>query len=241
MRIAITGASRGLGKGMGEHLVKLGHQVGFFGRTLSNRTESAAVYVSGDVKSPGSLTQLKDAMVMAFGGVDIWINNAGVLKPIKPVRALELEELHQHLAVNVDGVLLGSKVFIDHCRQEKVVNPVLINISSGAAKKGYHGWGAYCAGKSAVDRLTECIALEEAEIGLKALSIAPGIVDTDMQALIRSTPESDFPSRSKFIDLKEQEHFNSPEFVAETILGWISALNQNQPLDVCLRVPDQHA
>ena len=99
----------------------------------------------------------------------------------------------------------------------------------------------YCAGKSAVDRITECIALEEAEIGLKALSVAPGIVDTDMQSLIRSTPETDFPSRPKFVSLKEQEHFNSPEFVADTMLGWVSALQRNQALDVCLRVPDQFA
>ena len=239
MRIAITGASRGLGKGMGRHLVSLGHQVGFFGRSIEARTDDSAVYVQGDVTDKSCLLQLKDAMLKNFGGIDVWINNAGVLEPIKPIRELVLDELHRHLSVNLDGVVLGSQVFIDYCRSAGVSKGVLINISSGAAKKGYHGWGAYCAGKSAVDRLTECIALEEAEIGLKALSIAPGIVDTDMQALIRSTPEKEFPSRPKFLALKAENRFNTPEFVADTMLRWLEDLGRSQPLDICLRVPEQ--
>ena len=239
MRVAITGASRGLGKGMGEHLLSLGHQVGFFGRTIKPRTDSSAVWIAGDVTKRSSLIEFKEAMIAAFGGIDVWVNNAGVLEPIKPVRSLEVDELHRHLAVNLDGVLLGSQVFIEHCRDTDESNGVLVNISSGAAKKGYHGWGAYCAGKSAVDRLTECIALEEAEIGLKALSIAPGIVDTDMQALIRSTPENEFPSRPKFIALKAENCFNTPEFVADTMLSWLEELQRDAPLDVCLRVPEQ--
>lgn len=239
MRIAITGASRGLGKGMGDRFVSLGHQVGFLGRTLSSRIESSSIYQSGDVTDKASLVDFRASMLKAFGGVDVWINNAGVLEPIKPVRELELAELRDHFAINVDGVLLGSQVFIEHCRQEKPNLPVLINISSGAAQKGYHGWGAYCAGKSAVDRLTECIALEEAELGLKALSIAPGIVDTDMQALIRSTPETKFPSRAKFVALKAENRFNTPEFVADTLLQWIAELRCGEVLGVCLRVPEQ--
>lgn len=240
MRIAITGASRGLGRGMGEHLLSLGHQVGFFSRTVAPREETNALSVAGDVTCAESLEHFYSACVTKFGGLDVWINNAGVLEPIKPLRSVELNELRAHFAVNIEGVLLGSQCFIQHCRQNQTTG-ILINISSGAAKKGYHGWGLYCAGKAAVDRMTECIALEEAEIGLKALSVAPGIVDTDMQALIRSTPESDFPGRSKFIALKEQERFNTPEFVTDTILEWLSALERNQTLDVCLRVPDQHA
>ena len=240
MRIAITGASRGLGRGMGERFLALGHQVGFFARSLTEFEDQNQLHKVGDITDAASLESFYLACNEKFGGLDLWINNAGVLKPIKPLRKLELDELREHFAVNIEGVILGSQCFINHCREQHTQG-VLINISSGAAKKGYHGWGPYCAAKAAVDRITECIALEEAEIGLKALSVAPGIVDTDMQSLIRSTPETDFPSRPKFVSLKEQERFNSPEFVADTLLKWVSALQRNQSLDVCLRVPEQYA
>ena len=240
MRIAITGASRGLGKGMGERFLALGHHVAFFARSLEKFESDNQLRRVGDVTDASSLNSFYNACIAKFGGLDLWINNAGVLNPIKPLRTLQLDELRGHFAVNIEGVLLGSQCFINHCRQTQTEG-VLVNISSGAAQKGYHGWGPYCAAKAAVDRMTECIALEEAEIGLKALSVAPGIVDTDMQSLIRSTPEKNFPSRAKFVSLKELERFNSPEFVADTLLGWVSALHQNQTLDVCLRVPDQHA
>ena len=225
---------------MGERFLALGHQVGFFARSLAEFEDENQLHKVGDITDAASLEAFYAACSEKFGGLDLWINNAGVLKPIKPLRKIELGELREHFAVNVEGVILGSQCFIKHCREQRTQG-ILVNISSGAAKKGYHGWGPYCAAKAAVDRITECIALEEAEIGLKALSVAPGIVDTDMQSLIRSTPETDFPSRPKFVSLKEQERFNSPEFVADTLLGWVSALQRNQALDVCLRVPEQFA
>ena len=225
---------------MGERFLALGHQVGFFARSLAEFEDENQLHKVGDITDAASLEAFYAACSEKFGGLDLWINNAGVLKPIKPLRKIEIGELREHFAVNVEGVILGSQCFIKHCREQRTQG-VLVNISSGAAKKGYHGWGPYCAAKAAVDRITECIALEEAEIGLKALSVAPGIVDTDMQSLIRSTPETDFPSRPKFVSLKEQERFNSPEFVADTLLGWVSALQRNQALDICLRVPEQFA
>jgi benzil reductase ((S)-benzoin forming) len=121
------------------------------------------------------------------------------------------------MGINVSGVFNGTKSFIQHVRGREGLG-TLINISSGAALKGYASWGAYCASKAAVDRLTECALLEEAESGLRAYSLAPGVIDTDMQVAIRAASKQQFPMVQKFIDLKAQEAFNTPAYVAQKIL-----------------------
>ena len=95
---------------------------------------------------------------------------------------------------------------------------VLVNISSGAGRNPYHGWGAYCAGKAAVDRMSECLALEEADSGLRVHSVAPGIIETGMQELIRATPRERFPMVDKFLKFKEDDLFSSPRFVADRLV-----------------------
>ena len=92
------------------------------------------------------------------------------------------------------GVLFGTQAFVRHLRR-RGGEGVLVNVSSGAARKPYAGWSVYCAAKAAVDRMTECVALEEAAHGLRAYALAPGVIDTDMQALIRATPAARFPER----------------------------------------------
>ena len=93
------------------------------------------------------------------------------------------------------------------------------NISSGAARNGYSGWSAYCATKAAVDLMTESVQIEEEEHGLlRAYSVAPGVIDTDMQAVIRECRIEDFPMVEKFRDLKARDAFNTPEFVAQKLL-----------------------
>lgn len=239
MNIIVTGGSRGLGLGLVTYFDSVGHRVATIGRSPKPLLHETIIYLQGDVRSPQDHQLLIEQAHREFGPIDLWINNAGVLEPIKPVRELSVEELHSHLEINVGGVLIGSQTYIRYRRDYELKGGSLVNISSGASQKGYHGWGAYCAGKAAVDRLTETIALEEKQIGLIALSVAPGIIDTEMQTLIRQTPESIFPSRSRFIDLKNQNRFNSPEFVGDTILNWLRDTTAQSNYEVMRRVPDQ--
>jgi NAD(P)-dependent dehydrogenase (short-subunit alcohol dehydrogenase family) len=117
---------------------------------------------------------------------------------------------------------------------------VLINLSSGASSKAYAGWGAYCAAKAAVERLTEVIALEEAEAGLRAYSVAPGVVDTDMQALIRETSDDRFPDVERFRALEREGAFNSTRFVADELLA-IAFDPGRRPASVAVRLADERA
>lgn len=173
-----------------------------------------------DVTDADAVEHFGRRVAEKFGAIDLWINNAGVLEPIRPVRGVSADELRHHLDVNVVGVLNGTRAFVDHLRGREG-GGVLVNISSGAARNAYEGWGAYCAGKAAVDRLTEVVALEEAESGLKAYALAPGVVDTDMQELIRQQEAEDFPTVEIFRQMKEDDSFSSMDDVAKGMLDLV--------------------
>ena len=236
--IVITGASRGLGAGMAQHLAAQGHKLGLCARSTPPLTGPNILSRSVDVRDEGAVEAFAQEVQQHFGDIDAWINNAGILDPIGPVRTISQEDFAQSIDINLTGVLLGTQAFIRHIRSRPGTG-VLINISSGAALAGYAGWGAYCAGKSAVDRLTECVALEEAEAGLRAHAVAPGVVDTDMQTKIRDCTPSQFPMVQKFIDIKREERFNSPQFVADRLIELITSPPPNAP--VVMRLPSEQA
>ena len=117
----------------------------------------------------------------------------------------------------------------------------LVNVSSGASSNGYAGWGAYCSSKGGVDRLTECAFLEESgEEGynFRAYSIAPGVVDTDMQAAIRSSSREDFPMLDKFLEIKAGNSFNTPRYVADCFLR-LALQEGPQTSPVTQRLPNE--
>ncbi|MEM9696806.1 MAG: SDR family NAD(P)-dependent oxidoreductase [Myxococcota bacterium] len=212
--IVVTGASRGLGRGLAEAWSRQGAKLGLCARTEPVVPAGAqAVVAAVDVRDREALRSFSHEVEARLGPIDLWVNNAGVLDPIGFVRELDEAEFAAHWAVNVHGVLFGSQCLIESAhRRADGFRSVLVNISSGAAHKGYAAWGAYCAAKAAVERLTEVIALEEP--GVRAYAIAPGVIDTAMQELIRRKTEAEFPRVGKFRELKEKDAFNRPEYIA---------------------------
>lgn len=234
--VVITGASRGIGAGIAKACLSHGMQISVCARQAPRLDSGKAILSSAaDVSDGAAVQKLADATVEKFGSIDLWINNAGVLKPIAPLRNCTSEEVQRHIDINIMGVFHGMKSFINHLRSREGEG-VLINISSGASTSPYAGWGPYCAGKSAVDMLTEVAHIEEAESGLRAYSVAPGIIDTDMQELIRSTDAEDFPDVQKFHDLKRDDAFSSLEFVAESLIK-LAFDPAHRPEGVCTRLP----
>lgn len=212
----ITGASRGVGAGLAEHFHAQGLKVGLCSRSAPVLEGAEGVVRRElDVRDAGALAELAEAVARELGPIDLWINNAAVLEPVTFQRDLDPQALADHLAINVVGVLNGTQAFLAHRAPEAV----LLNISSGAALKGYAAWSAYCAGKAALDRLSECLALEEGERGLRVHAVAPGVIDTDMQRTIRSKSREEFPMLDKFLQLKADDAFNSPDYVARELLA----------------------
>jgi len=215
----ISGASRGLGAGLAERFAELGLRLVLCSRTLPALEASATVIAASlDVRDEKALDALVEQAEERFGAIDLWVNNAGVLDPIQPIRDVSLEDFREHIDINLTGVFVGSRAYARQLRRLQK-GGVLINVSSGAAWNPYAGWGAYCAGKAGVERLTEVVAVEEAEIGLRAFSIAPGVIDTAMQSLIRASTVENFPDLERFQELKRSGNFNSARYVADEFLS----------------------
>jgi NAD(P)-dependent dehydrogenase (short-subunit alcohol dehydrogenase family) len=234
----ISGASRGIGAGLAERFADAGLRLVLCSRTAPVLESGPNVIArSFDVRDEAALDAIVQQAEADFGGIDLWINNAGVLDPIKPIRNIELDEFRQHIDINLVGVFLGSRCYVRHLR--RLSRPgVLINVSSGAAWKAYAGWGAYCAGKAGVERLTEVLAVEEAEIGLRAHSIAPGVIDTEMQATIRASSVEDFPEVERFHEMKRDATFNSVRYVADEFLA-IAFDPDRRPDSVAVRLENE--
>lgn len=250
----VTGASRGLGAGLAARFAARGYGLGLCARHepaappvphLSTSGESATevegdavgrgaaasrvVTAAVDVTDPAAVDRFAADVVARLGRIDLWVNNAGLLAPIAPLRDADPAELRANVEVNVLGVMYGSAAFARHVRS-RPGGGVLVNISSGAATRAYEGWAAYCASKAAVDHLTRVVAVEEAEAGLRAFAVAPGVVDTEMQAAIRATPPERFPAVERFHEMKRTDAFNSPAWVADHILGLVDDASPDLPL-----------
>ncbi len=215
--VVITGASRGLGAGIARDFFDRGMRLAVCSRgepalPAGDRVLSARL----DVTDEAAVDEFAAAAFDRFGHVDLWVNNAGVLEPIAPLRDVEVDAWRRHIDINVTGVFLGTRAYVRHLRRAGK-GGVLVNISSGAAWNGYAGWSAYCAGKAAVDLMTESVQLEEADAGLRAHAVAPGVIDTAMQELIRGADESVFPMVDKFRAMKRDDTFSTPPFVAQKL------------------------
>jgi benzil reductase ((S)-benzoin forming) len=240
----ITGASRGLGAGMAERFASGGLGLGLCARhepappvPAADTTRDVPVVTAAvDVTDAAAVDRFCADVVDRCGRIDLWVNNAGLLAPLAPLREADPGELRANVEVNVVGALYGSAAFARHVRS-RPGGGVLVNISSGAATTPYEGWAAYCGSKAAVNQITRVVAAEEAEAGMRAYAVAPGVVDTDMQAVIRATPAERFPAVGRFHELKRVDAYNSPAWVADYILRL--AFDPPSDAEVVQRVPNE--
>lgn len=232
----VSGASRGIGEALARRFAERGMRLALCARGEPVLSEGVDVLSRRiDVRDAEAVEAFTREIESRFGGVDLWVNNAGVLEPIRPLRDVRVHEFRDHLDTNLVGVFIGTRCYVRHLRRIGR-GGVLVNMSSGAAWKPYAGWAAYCAGKAAVERLTEVVAAEEGSIGLRAYSVAPGVVDTAMQAQIRASDEASFPERERFVKRKRTGAFNDPLFVADELLA-LAFDPERRPDGVAVRLP----
>jgi len=240
----VTGASRGLGAELAADFARRGMRLGLCARSapaVPDGSQDRALAWKLDVRDADAVDQFAHAVEERFGRIDLWINNAGVLNPITPLRRAPVAEWSRHIQINVAGVFHGARAYVQHLRRlgEAGKGGILLNISSGAARSPYAGWSAYCAAKAAVDMLTRCLAMEEAGIDLRAHAIAPGIVDTTMQEQIRAVSPDDFPEQPRFVQIARESKFSSPAFVAARLLE-LAFDPDHRTDDVLVSLPLEH-
>ncbi|BDD87979.1 short-chain dehydrogenase [Desulfofustis limnaeus] len=167
----------------------------------------------------GLVKRVKGAVDTATATRMALINNAGTVAPVQPVGRSSSAAVRAALHINLAAPMLLTSAFIEYTADLPVDRRIL-NISSGAARNPYVGWGAYCTTKAGLDMFTRCVGLEQKNMAnpVKIIAVAPGIVDTAMQESIRNTAEEDFPNRNRFIALHEKGLLTSPDAAAENIL-----------------------
>jgi NAD(P)-dependent dehydrogenase (short-subunit alcohol dehydrogenase family) len=151
------------------------------------------------------------------------INNAGLLGRVGPIDGSDPEELAAVLRVGLEAPLLLSSAFLRATRSWPIDKRVL-NVSSGAGRRAIAGWAAYCAAKAGLDHFSRVTALDEQHRPNPAriVSLAPGVIDTDMQGQIRAADPAGFPDMARFEELKATGQLSSPEAAAKRVLAHLA-------------------
>jgi NAD(P)-dependent dehydrogenase (short-subunit alcohol dehydrogenase family) len=222
----ITGASRGLGLAVAEQLLQQGHRVLALSRRAPNFQHGALTAWTVDLADTAAvaarledwLRQIDPASVTAV----TLINNAGVVSTPAPLSAGTAAELSNALRVGLEAPLLLSAAFLRATQSWRAPRKLLF-VSSGLGRRAMAGSASYCAAKAGMDHLARAIALEEAGLpnGARVVSLAPGVIDTDMQVQLRSADPALFPERERFIGLHTGGLLDSPAAAAAKLLKYL--------------------
>jgi NAD(P)-dependent dehydrogenase (short-subunit alcohol dehydrogenase family) len=184
-RVAVvTGASSGIGLASAKMLAARGALVAMFARSASAavRDEERMLAVDGDVSDPAAIGRLFADTESRFGDCDILINCAGMIDP-KPLVDVTPDDWDRMFAVNVRGTYLATRRALPSMiakRSGSIVN--VASISGVIGPEKFPGWVSYCASKAAVIAMTEALAVEVKQYGVRVNSVSPGSVDTRMWA-----------------------------------------------------------
>ncbi len=181
----VTGGTSGIGKAIAFALVEAGANVAIGSRSASTSPCQSEIEARGvkalamelNVTSTNSVQAFVDAVITAFGQVDILVNAAGIM-PEQTICGHSDELWHNTIDVNLNGIYRTIKFCLPQMIEGKWGR--IINIASTAASVGSAGWGAYCASKAGVVGLSRCVALEGAPHGISCNTISPGWVETDL-------------------------------------------------------------
>jgi NAD(P)-dependent dehydrogenase (short-subunit alcohol dehydrogenase family) len=221
--VIVTGASRGLGAATARAAAQIGAKVVVNARSEAelsalvkeiNAAGGQAVPVPGDVSQPETCQLLVAEAVKRYGRLDAVVNNAGIIQPIAPIAIADSQDWERNITINVLAPVFLTQAALAHLRERA---GRVINVSSGAAVNTIPGWGAYCTAKAAINHFTRSLAAEEPDI--TAISFRPGVVDTDMQAVIRRQGEKGMPAEehARFVRYHEEGALLPPEAPARAL------------------------
>jgi NAD(P)-dependent dehydrogenase (short-subunit alcohol dehydrogenase family) len=190
----ITGASQGLGRALALAFAREGAQVVINARSEESICPVAeeagslgaeVLALAADVSRSADVERLVGAAMERFGHVDVLVNNAGVLGPRVPIEEYPEDEWRRVIDANLTGPFLVTKAAIPHMPD----GGSIVNVVSGVSVEGRAGWGAYSVSKFGVEGLTQILAAELEERGIRTNAVDPGGMRTEMRAA--AYPEED--------------------------------------------------
>lgn len=226
MKAILTGHTRGLGAAIAEEL--LSRNIAVLGISRNMNTKLAARF-------PATLEQaevdLSDSAALArwlagdtlqgfIVGCEtvLLINNAGIVQPVGPMATQDVATIGQAVALNVAAPLMLAGAVTAAGQDAGDIR--ILHVSSGAGRNAYPGWSVYCATKAALDHHARAAALDQTP-NVHICSLAPGVIDTDMQSEIRATPPERFPLRERFEGMKRDGQLLRPEDCARKIADYL--------------------
>ncbi|KAI9142051.1 hypothetical protein BKA69DRAFT_1069658 [Paraphysoderma sedebokerense] len=233
--IVVTGASRGYGKAIVDQILKGSPSTTVLGTArnqkaleeLQKQYHPRFEFVAGDIRDESTWNNIVEKALSVWGRIDGVVHNAGVLEPVGKVADIPLSEIKKAVDVNLFSVIGLTQKLLPTLR--KSPNPRIIAISSGAASKAYYGWSSYCMAKIALNMFVMSLVEEEPEIF--SVALRPGVLDTDMQKVIRDKGGSAMKPEmyQRFVALHKDGKLTDPEVsaivVAKLILSSDRSLN----------------
>ncbi|MFG6449736.1 SDR family NAD(P)-dependent oxidoreductase [Roseateles sp. BYS180W] len=234
----ITGSSRGLGHALAQQLLAPQNLVLGIARQACQALQEEAQTKGTellqwrlDLSQPVAAAQALQQWLTAQNADD-WlsaslINNAALLTPPGPMESVPLESLSSAMRVGLEAPALLSAAFLQATQSWAAPRKVL-NISSGLGRYAMAGSAPYCAVKAGLDNLSRAMALDEAHkltqgrSSAGVVSLAPGIIDTDMQQQLRGGNPQHFPDQARFAEFKQQGQLASAEQTASRVLAFLA-------------------
>jgi benzil reductase ((S)-benzoin forming) len=228
----ITGVSRGLGRALIDVVSETNSNFNIeIGRGVS-AIYARNAFIGADFQDIAALDSALQTLpkLIAQASNDakfdraVLINNAGVVEPVGAFDTLEAAALAMLININVTAPLVVSRAFAN-AKRGLARSRLIVNISSGAAKRAITGWTAYCTSKAALEMATRVMAEESSrnDPSLAVCSLAPGVVDTPMQAQLRTHDEQSFPDIERFRSMKRDGALRDAHAVARDIISIIES------------------
>jgi NAD(P)-dependent dehydrogenase (short-subunit alcohol dehydrogenase family) len=231
----LTGASRGMGLAMAQQLLQPAHTLLCISRntnpsltelvdTIDDATlaQWALDLNDGAAASARLATWLRLFLGDEFASATL-INNAAIVPKVAPLSDVSASDIATVLRVGLEAPMQLTAAFLSATAHWSGARKVL-NISSGNGRRAMASQATYSAAKAGMDHYSRVVALEEAAKanGAKICSLAPGIIDTDMQTQLRNADPNAFPDHKVFIEYKNSGQLLSPEAAAKRILGYLA-------------------
>jgi NAD(P)-dependent dehydrogenase (short-subunit alcohol dehydrogenase family) len=189
----ITGAGTGIGRAIARAFIREGARVALVGRrkepleSLLQEAGESALMLAGDVSRQTDIDRILAEAVARFGGVNVLINNAGILH-IGTAEQINEAQWDETFAINVRGLWLLSRAVLPGMR--KAGGGSIVNVASVLGVNGARNRACYAASKGAVVLLTKCMAIDHGADNIRVNAICPSFVETDLTAeVIRKAPD----------------------------------------------------